>query len=85
MRLERESEDYSMTQDDAKSLVGEYGAELVAPDMTVGLGSGTTATQFIRALEARNAQTTLNIRCVASSRASADLARSLGLDVVSLN
>jgi ribose 5-phosphate isomerase A len=85
MRLEREPEDHSMTQDDAKRLVGEHGAELVAPDMTVGLGSGTTATQFIRALGARNVQTRLNIRCVASSKTSADLARSLGLDVVTLN
>jgi ribose 5-phosphate isomerase A len=74
-----------MTQDDAKRLVGEHGAQLVASNMTVGLGTGTTATQFIRALGARNAQTTLNIRCVASSKASADLARSLGLDVVTLN
>jgi ribose 5-phosphate isomerase A len=74
-----------MTRDDAKRLVGEHGAKLVAPDMTVGLGTGTTATQFIRALGARNAQTKLNIRCVASSKASADLACSLGLDVVTLN
>jgi ribose 5-phosphate isomerase A len=74
-----------MTQDDEKRLVGEHGAKLVAPDMTVGLGTGTTAMQFIRALGARNAQTKLNIRCVASSKASANLARSLGLDVVTLN
>ena len=74
-----------MTKEQAKKLVGERGAQLVEVGMAVGLGTGTTATEFIRALAARNASTTLHIRCVASSDASAHLARSLGLQVLTLN
>jgi ribose 5-phosphate isomerase A len=74
-----------MAQDDAKEQVGKRGAELVEAGMAVGLGTGTTATHFIRALATRNAQMTLNIRCVASSEMSADLARNLGLYVTTLN
>jgi len=46
----------------------------------VGLGTGTTATWFIHELAARK----LNIRCVASSDASHDLALSLGMHVETL-
>lgn len=74
-----------MTQADAKRLVGERAAELVEPDTIVGLGSGSTATEFIRALAARNSINHLNIRCVASSETSGQLARELGLDVRTLN
>lgn len=73
------------TQEDAKKLVGQRGAELVESGMTVGLGTGTTATYFIHALATRNAQSSLNIRCVASSDASTALARNLGLIVTTLN
>jgi ribose 5-phosphate isomerase A len=74
-----------MTQDEAKVLVGKRAVEFVEPNMRVGLGTGSTATQFIRALAARNAEKSLNIRCVASSDASAKLGRELGLEVVSLS
>jgi ribose 5-phosphate isomerase A len=74
-----------MTKEQAKKLVGEQGAQLVEEGMAVGLGTGTTATQFIRALATRNASTELHIRCVASSDASAHFARSLGLNVLTLN
>jgi ribose 5-phosphate isomerase A len=52
--------------------------------MRVGLGTGTTATMFIRELGKKVADG-LRIRCVASSDASRDLGRSLGMDVVTLN
>jgi ribose 5-phosphate isomerase A len=72
-----------MTQDEAKALVGQRAAELVKDGMAVGLGTGSTATLFIRALGERVRQG-LRIRCVASSDASHELGRSLGMDVVSL-
>jgi ribose 5-phosphate isomerase A len=72
-----------MTQDEAKALVGRRAAEMVEDGMAVGLGTGTTATMFLRALGER-VRAGLKIRCVASSDASRDLGLSLGMDVVSL-
>jgi ribose 5-phosphate isomerase A len=72
-----------MTQDEAKALVGKRAAELGEDGMAVGLGTGTTATMFIRALGER-VKGGLKIRCVASSDASHDLGVSLGMDVVGL-
>src|SRR5450631_742551 len=69
-----------MTQDEAKRLVAKRAAEFVEDGMVVGLGTGTTATAFIRELAARK----LKIRCVASSDASHDLALSLGMHVETL-
>ena len=46
--------------------------------MTLGLGTGSTATYFVEALAARR----LELRCVATSLATEQHARSLGLDVV---
>jgi len=69
-----------MTQDEAKLLVARRAAELVEDGTVVGLGTGTTATLFIRELAARK----LRIRCVASSDASHDLALSLGMHVETL-
>jgi ribose 5-phosphate isomerase A len=69
-----------MTQDEAKRLVAKRAAELVEDGTVVGLGTGTTATLFIRELAARK----LKIRCVASSDASHELAVSLGMHVETL-
>jgi ribose 5-phosphate isomerase A len=69
-----------MTQDEAKGLVAKRAAELVADGMVVGLGTGSTATLFIRELAVRK----LKIRCVASSDASHELGLSLGMDVRTL-
>src|ERR1017187_7898885 len=66
-----------MTQDEAKRLVAKRAAELVEDGTVVGLGTGSTATLFLRELAARK----LNIRCVASSDASHELGLSLGMDV----
>jgi ribose 5-phosphate isomerase A len=70
-----------MTQDEAKQLVANRAVELIADGMVVGLGTGSTATLFIRELATRK----LNIRCVASSDASHQLAASLGMRVETLN
>jgi ribose 5-phosphate isomerase A len=69
-----------MTQDEAKRLVAKRATEFVKDGMVVGLGTGTTATLFIRELAARG----LKIRCVASSDASHALAESLGMSVATL-
>ena len=49
--------------------------------MTVGLGTGSTAAWFVRALAARG----LAVRGVATSEATAALARSLGLELIDLD
>lgn len=73
-----------MTQDEAKALVGKRAVEFVEDGMAVGLGTGTTATLFIRSLGER-VQQGLKIRCVASSDASHNLAASLGMDITTLD
>jgi ribose 5-phosphate isomerase A len=50
--------------------------------MTVGLGTGSTAVHFVRALAARNLA---DIRGVPTSEATAALARELGIPLVDLN
>ena len=72
-----------MTQDEAKAAVAARAVELVEDGMRVGLGTGTTATMFIRAL-AERVRLGMKIRCVASSDASQSLGISLGIDVVTL-
>jgi ribose 5-phosphate isomerase A len=69
-----------MTQDEAKRLVAKRATEFVKDGMVVGLGTGTTATLFIRELAVRG----LKIHCVASSDASHALAESLGMSVATL-
>ena len=60
-----------------KQLAAEAAAALVESGMTVGLGTGSTATYFVAALAAR----ALDIRCVATSPATEEVARRLGLRV----
>lgn len=70
-----------MTQDEAKAAVARRAVELVEHGMRVGLGTGTTATMFIRALAERKPK----IRCVASSDASFRLGVELGLEMTTLD
>jgi ribose 5-phosphate isomerase A len=72
------------TQDEAKRLVAQRAVAFVEDGMAVGLGTGTTATMFIRELAIR-VQEGLKIRCVASSDASRNLGLSLGMDVKTLD
>lgn len=70
-----------MSQAEAqKRAAGEAAARLVEPGMVVGLGTGSTAAHFVRALAAR----ALNITCVPTSQATADLAGGLGLKLAQL-
>jgi ribose 5-phosphate isomerase A len=60
-----------------KRLAAEAAAELVEAGMTVGLGTGSTVAYLLPALARRK----LDISCVATSPATFDTARSLGLEV----
>ncbi len=64
-----------MTLDDQKRAAGEAAAALIENGMTVGLGTGSTAAWFVRALAARR----LDIRAVATSSVTARQAEQLGL------
>ena len=63
--------------DAQKRAAGEAAAALVESGMVVGLGTGSTAAWFVKALGARK----LDLMCVATSQATADLALSLGMKV----
>ncbi|HEX4710043.1 ribose-5-phosphate isomerase RpiA [Phenylobacterium sp.] len=63
-----------------KRAAGEAAAALVEDGMVVGLGTGSTAVWFVRALAARG----LDVTCVATSTGTAELATSLGLQVAEL-
>jgi ribose 5-phosphate isomerase A len=67
-----------VSADDEKRLAAEAAAELVEDGMTVGLGTGSTVAHLLPALAARKLT---GIRCVATSVATAEQARRLGLPV----
>ena len=67
-----------MTSDDQKQAAGEAAAQLVQAGMIVGLGTGSTAAWFVKALAARG----LDVRGVPTSLATAELAKSLGIELV---
>ena len=64
-----------------KRAAGVAAADLVEAGMTVGLGTGSTAAFFVRALAARR----LDVVGVATSEATAALARSLGMWLAELD
>jgi ribose 5-phosphate isomerase A len=64
--------------DDEKRIAAQAAAELVEEGMTVGLGTGSTVAHLLPALAARGLD---GIRCVATSVATEEQARSLGIPV----
>ena len=70
-----------MSPDEQKRAAGEAAAMLVEDGMTVGLGTGTTAAWFVKALAERR----LSVRGVPTSEATADLARGLGIALIDLD
>ncbi|WP_374275315.1 ribose-5-phosphate isomerase RpiA [Brevundimonas sp.] len=64
-----------------KQRAGEAAALRVEAGMIVGLGTGSTAAWFVKALAARGLP---DLRCVPTSEATADLARGLGLPLATL-
>jgi ribose 5-phosphate isomerase A len=67
--------------DHQKRAAGEAAASLVKSGMVVGLGTGSTAAWFVKALAARG----LDITGVSTSKATEDLALSLGIRMVGLD
>ncbi len=64
--------------DPEKKLAAEAAAELVSDGMKVGLGTGSTVAHLLPAIAARGVR---DIRCVATSVATEDQARELGIPV----
>ncbi|MGC1678603.1 MAG: ribose-5-phosphate isomerase RpiA [Candidatus Binataceae bacterium] len=60
--------------------LGRFALRSVRPHHTIGLGTGRAATAFINAL----GQSLIAVRGVPTSRASEELARSLGIEIVAL-
>ena len=67
--------------DAQKRAAADAAAALIQPGMVVGLGTGSTAAWFVKALAAR----ALDIVGVATSQATEDLAISLGIRVIGLD
>ena len=63
---------------DEKRIAAEAAAELIEDGMTVGLGTGSTVAFLLPAIAARSLS---DIRCVATSVATEEQARSLGIPV----
>src|SRR5436190_12945579 len=72
-------------QDRWKHLVGEAAVTFIEEGMVIGLGSGTTATQMIYALGHRIQEGLRITGAVATSHASEDLARKLGIPLTDLD
>jgi ribose 5-phosphate isomerase A len=70
-----------MVADDLKRAAAAVAAELVEPGMLVGLGTGSTATHAIRLLGERF-RSGLRFTGIATSRRSAELARSFGIPLI---
>lgn len=67
-----------------KDLIGFEAAKLIHNGMIVGLGSGTTASYFIKHL-AKRCQEGLKIEAIASSKTSASLAKELGIPLIPID
>lgn len=73
------------TTDLSKDAAARAAVALVQPDMKLGLGTGSTAAIFVRRLAERVQAEGFALRCAATSKATAELATSLGLQVEELD
>ena len=71
--------------EEQKRAAGDAAAALVESGMIVGLGTGSTAAWFVRALAARMAAEKLDVRGVATSKATEALAGVLAIPLLELN
>lgn len=78
MATQRNAEDHA----ELKLLAARRALEFVEPGMTVGLGSGSTATIWIKLLGEKVRDHGLKIRAIASSEDSEHLGRSYGIPIV---
>ena len=73
-----------MTTDQFKRQAAEHAITLVEPDMTLGLGTGSTAAHFVDLLGQR-VKDGLKVLCVATSQATRAQAERLGIPLVDLD
>jgi ribose 5-phosphate isomerase A len=73
-----------MTLDDAKLLAAKRAVEFISNGMKVGLGTGSTATLFIREL-GKAVQRGLRIEAITTSDESSELARELGIPLTNFD
>lgn len=71
--------------DRAKYAAARRAVDLVEDGMKLGLGTGSTAAWMVRALAEKVREEKLRLTCVPTSTRTADLARELGLNVVTLD
>ncbi|KUF12253.1 ribose-5-phosphate isomerase RpiA [Pseudoponticoccus marisrubri] len=71
--------------DKAKFVAAKRAAEFVESGMRVGLGTGSTAAWLVRCLGERVREEGLRFRGVPTSARTADLAREVGIEVISLD
>ncbi len=75
-----------MSADDQKKAAGEAAMAYVRPGMKIGLGTGSTAAWFVKALAAKVAVAAqLNLTLVSTSVQTTQLAESLGLTIRDIN
>ncbi len=77
--------DLSTATDLSKEAAARAAVALVRPDMRLGLGTGSTAAIFVDLLARRVADEGFALRCAATSKATAQQASSLGLQVEELD
>lgn len=75
----------SSQPDPAKLAAARAAVALVKDGMKLGLGTGSTASIMVSELAARVRDEGLTLRCAATSKATAELAESLGLSIESLD
>jgi ribose 5-phosphate isomerase A len=68
----------------AKRRAAARALDFVRPDMRLGLGTGSTAAEFVRLL-GRRAADGLKVLCVATSEATVNLAQTLAIPLTTLN
>jgi len=73
------------SQDELKLHAAQRALQFVEPGMVVGLGSGSTATLWIRLLGEQVRDHGLKVRAIASSEASEHLGRSYGIPIVTFD
>jgi ribose 5-phosphate isomerase A len=77
-RADNERANRAAADPDALERLGEYALRFVKPGQTIGLGTGRAASAFIRAL----IDSGIKVRGVATSKASEQMARAGGIEVV---
>lgn len=73
------------SSDLAKDAAARAAVALVQPNMKLGLGTGSTASVFVQRLAERVKAEGMALRCAATSKATAELATSLGLKIETLD